>query len=183
MKTEHFTNETKNFMHVGGVTIPPGETREVDAVLLPGGSQDDALEPAVPLDPLAQLMNGSVAAITAALPTLSNADLARATELEEAGVARKSMLAALSVENLRRVAASQQDTEQQRAQGQNDQSDPLILLLAGSVVDIVEALPTLSDADLSRASAIEQVSLARKSMMAAISAETLRRANPVGESQ
>ncbi len=107
MSTVHHTNETKNFMHVGGVTIPPGETREVDAALLPGGVQDDVLVPDNQLDPLEQLMTGSVAAITAALPSLSDEDLARATELEEAGVARKSMLAALSAENLVRAAAKQ----------------------------------------------------------------------------
>lgn len=107
MKTEHYTNETKNFMHIGGVTIPPGETREVDATLLPGHAPDDGMAPDVPLDPLAQLMAGSVAVITAALPTLSDADLAHVTELEEAGVARKSMLAALSAENLARAAAKQ----------------------------------------------------------------------------
>lgn len=107
MKTEHFTNETKNFMHVGGVTIPPGETREVDATLLPGHEQEEVLPNGIPLDPLAQLMAGSVATITAALPTLSDADLAHVTELEEAGVARKSMLAALSAENLARAAAKQ----------------------------------------------------------------------------
>lgn len=104
MKTVHHTNETKKFMHVGGVTIPPGETREVDAALLPDHTLDDALEPDIPADPLVQLMAGSVATITVALPSLSDADLTRADELEQAGVARKSMLTALSAEILRRAA-------------------------------------------------------------------------------
>lgn len=104
MKTVHHTNETKNFMHVGGVTIPPGETREVDAALLPDHTPEAPLTPDVPVDPLVQLMASSVATITAALPSLSDADLTRADELEQAGVARKSMLTALSAEILRRAA-------------------------------------------------------------------------------
>lgn len=106
MKTVHHTNDTPNFMHVGGITIPPGETREVDAVLLPGhqpeedgGKSLDELD-----DPLVQLLTGSVSTVTAALQGLSDADLVRAGELEAAGVNRKSLMSALSVEQLRRVA-------------------------------------------------------------------------------
>lgn len=106
MKTVHHTNDTQNFMHVGGVTIPPGETRAVDAALLPDYEpEDDAGNgQAVPDDPLVLLLAASVATITAALPDLSDADLVRAGELEAAGVNRKSLMSALSVEQLRRVA-------------------------------------------------------------------------------
>lgn len=99
-----YTNETTKFMHVGGVTIPPGATRDVDASLLPG-PKPQAEEPAKPVmpDAIAELLKKKVGDVTAALAGLSDDDLAKAGEQEQAGRNRKSVVEAIAAEQLRRA--------------------------------------------------------------------------------
>lgn len=116
------TNDTRNFMHVGAVTIPPGETRDVDASLLPGYKPEGGAPDAAPVDPLAKLLAGAVKNVVGELPNLSVEDLARALELEQDGQARKSMIEAITVETLRRAAALGAPAAQQSGdQPQDDQ--------------------------------------------------------------
>lgn len=106
-----YTNETQNFMHVGSVTIPPGETRDVDPSLLDGYKPEPGPEEEQPVDLIAELLKASVKNITVELPGLSDEDLARAAVLEQGGQNRKSLLAALTEETLRRVAIAKEAGE------------------------------------------------------------------------
>lgn len=100
-----YTNETTHFVHIGGVTIPPGETRDVDATLLPGYEPPVLAppEPEVPPDLLAELLKASIKNIVPEMPGMSADDLARAVTLEEAGQKRRTLLEAFAAENLRRL--------------------------------------------------------------------------------
>lgn len=114
------TNETQKFLHIGAVTIPPGETRDVDASLLPGFKPVVGLpsQPEIPPDLLAELLKASIKNIVPELPGMSDDDLARAATLEAAGQHRKSLLEAFAAENLRRLtdAAAQGDAPRDDAQ-------------------------------------------------------------------
>ncbi|TCS35791.1 hypothetical protein EDC30_10990 [Paucimonas lemoignei] len=100
-----YTNETKNFQHIGAVTVPPGETRDVDPTLLAGYQPDAELQSeTVQLDPVAELLKESVSAVTAKLAELSDDDLAKISTLETEGKNRKSLVEAIAAETLRRAA-------------------------------------------------------------------------------
>lgn len=99
-----YTNETTKFQHIGGTTIPPGETRDVDPSLLPGPKAAAAkLDSAPPADPIVELLKKKVADVVESLAKLSNDDLAKAAALEQDGQNRKSLIEAMSAENLRRA--------------------------------------------------------------------------------
>lgn len=102
------TNETLKFLHIGAVTIPPGETRDVDPSLLPGYKPVVVPPPApeVPPDLLAELLKASIKNILPELPGMSDDDLARAVTLEETGQKRKSLLEQFAAENLRRLTVA-----------------------------------------------------------------------------
>lgn len=102
MKVPH-TNETPNFQHVGGVTIPPGETRDVDASLLPGHVPETAEPNAEPQDHIAELLKGSVKAVIAEFESMFDEELEHMAKLEAAGQNRKSMVEAIVAEQLRRA--------------------------------------------------------------------------------
>jgi hypothetical protein len=102
MKVPH-TNETQNFQHVGGVTIPPGETRDVDASLLPGHVADAPALDAEPLDHIAELLKGSVKAVTGEFGSMFDEELEHMAKLETAGQNRKSMIEAIVAEQLTRA--------------------------------------------------------------------------------
>lgn len=99
-----YTNETNKFLHIGSVTIPPNETREVDESLLPGQKPkaEEAKTP-VPPDAIAELLKKKVADVVAALHELSDDDLTKAAEQEQAGQNRKSVVEAIAAEQLRRA--------------------------------------------------------------------------------
>lgn len=98
-----YTNETDKFQHVGGLTIPPGETREVDPTMLPSYKPESARKEEAQSDPIADLLKKKVADVSAALPGLSDEDLATAEALEQDGQNRKSLIEAIAAENLRRA--------------------------------------------------------------------------------
>jgi hypothetical protein len=110
MHSVSYTNPTGNFQHVGAVTIPPYETRDVDETLLPGYVAPAEAETAASKaddspDLLAELLGSSVRVITEELPGLSDEDLARVATIEEAGANRKGVHEALAAETLRRAQA------------------------------------------------------------------------------
>ena len=112
MKTVPYTNNTEKTVHIGGATILAGETRDVDPSLLPDWNPD----PVHGLDisasglgtndasDLASLLKSNVKTVIDALSNLTTEQLAEATALEQAGLARKSLLEALSAETLKRAA-------------------------------------------------------------------------------
>ena len=95
-------------LYVAGVMIPPGETRHFEDDLLPPEFRSSA--PVVAEveagDPLAELLDGNVAEVTAGLAVLSDEFLARLAGLEAEGKARKGVLAAIAEEQLRRAEAA-----------------------------------------------------------------------------
>lgn len=103
------TNHGDTMLHVGGKVIRPGETRHIDAALVPESlhpqteqAQDDA-----PADPLLALLDGNAKEIAAALAGLSLDQLAELEAAEEAGKTRKGVMASIADERLRRADAAQ----------------------------------------------------------------------------
>jgi hypothetical protein len=91
--------------------IPPGETRHFDADLVPLHLRPAPVEPEVDetrYDPLAELIEGTVKEVAAALADLSDEDLSRLGDLEQAkgDAARKGVLSAIAEEILKRADAS-----------------------------------------------------------------------------
>lgn len=103
MKKVPYTNDTGKYVHIGSVTIPPGETRDVDETTLPDYKPESEKKSDSPADPLADLLKKNVADVKAVLPSLSEEDLARIADLEQAGQARKSLVEAIGAETLRRA--------------------------------------------------------------------------------
>lgn len=98
-----FFNETSRFVHIGAVTIPPNETRDVDPRLLPG-YQAPTAEKADADDPLLAVVALSVAKMAAGLPDLSDDELLRLEALEQAKEKpRQGALAEITQERLRRA--------------------------------------------------------------------------------
>jgi hypothetical protein len=107
------TNHGAMPLYVAGLMIPPGETRHFDADLVPLHLRPPAPEPEVDetqYDPLAELIEGNVKEVAAAIPGLSDDDLARLGELEQArgDHARKGVLSAIAEETLNRAEAAQE---------------------------------------------------------------------------
>ena len=103
MNKVSYTNETTKFQHVGGVTIPPGETRDVDPSLLPDYQPEGKAPEALPIDVIAEMLKGNVKDISAELVNLSDDELIHAAALEQDGQNRKSLIEAMTAENLRRA--------------------------------------------------------------------------------
>jgi hypothetical protein len=104
MKFVPHTNSFENTIHVGGVTIPAGETRDVDPSLLPGWEPEGDKMADLPADPIADMLKGNVKDVSAALELLSDDELHSALYLEERGQARKSLLELMAAEKLQRAA-------------------------------------------------------------------------------
>ncbi|NDP59571.1 MAG: hypothetical protein GZ090_09460 [Oxalobacteraceae bacterium] len=103
MNKVSYTNETRNFQHIGGVTVPPGETRDVDPSLLPDYQPEVPEQADAQGDPIAELLENNVKTVSAELANLSDDDLSHAALLEQDGQNRKSLIEAMSVETLRRA--------------------------------------------------------------------------------
>ena len=104
------TNNTKMAIYVAGAMIPPGETRHFDFNQVPPEFRPaPQVEPEdeTQFDPLAELIAHNVKDITAALPELSDEDLERLGDLEQAKgeTARKSLLSAIAEAQLTRAEA------------------------------------------------------------------------------
>jgi hypothetical protein len=99
-------NKTKMPIYVGSYMIAPGETRHFDEEDVPEHlrpAADAPVEVAAPTDPLAELLDGNVATVIAALTDLSLEDIERIGDLEQAGLARKGVLSAVAEELLARA--------------------------------------------------------------------------------
>ncbi len=102
-------NDTAMPIYVAGQMIPPGETRHFDPDQVPPHLRPKAPEPEpeAPSDSLAELLDHSVKDIVAQIPALSDADLERLGDLEQAkgGEARKTLLGAIAEAQLDRADA------------------------------------------------------------------------------
>ena len=97
-------NKGNSPIFVGGVMIPPGETRHFADDLLPPEFRSSA--PVVKdelTDPFAEILDGNVAEVTGALDLLNREWLVRLEAMEMAGKNRKGVLAAIAEEMLRRA--------------------------------------------------------------------------------
>lgn len=104
MKQVPIENKGWSPIFVGGVMIPPGETRHFADDLLPPEYRSAA--PVVQddlVDPFTELLDGNVAEVTGALDLLNREWLVRLEAMELAGKNRKGVLAAIAEEMLRRA--------------------------------------------------------------------------------
>lgn len=108
MKKIPCTNDTDKYITVGTVTIPPGQTRDVEETLHPDYHATQAEpESAAKVHPLAALLACTVPTIVEALPALALADLAQLAELENAGEKpRKTLLDAIAEQQLAKAGES-----------------------------------------------------------------------------
>lgn len=98
-------NKTAMPMYVGGLMIPPGETRHFDAHQVPAHLLPTApkvIEEPAP-DPLLAILLGAVAAVMIGLPTLTDEELDRLAALETEGKNRKGVLGGIAAEKLVRA--------------------------------------------------------------------------------
>ena len=104
-----YTNSHAHTEFIGGVMIPPGETREIDAThhpdyCAPGtGAGNDSPSHIVDV-----LLAGDVATLLAHVPVLSVDDLQELSDREQAGARRENVLSALA-EQLLTLASEQVD--------------------------------------------------------------------------
>lgn len=115
------TNNTKMPIYVAGSMIPAGETRHFDAHQVPPEFRPAApVAESHPVDSIAELLKGSVAAITAQFGTLSDQDLDRLEMLEaERTPPRKTLIEAISIERLTRAAALEEKKEAATGEGEH----------------------------------------------------------------
>lgn len=106
-------NKGRMPIYVGGVMIPPGETRHFEDDLLPPEFRSAApvVAEVAAGDPLGELLDGNVAEVTGGLDVLSDELLARLEAMEAEGKKRKGVLAAIAEELLRRAEARAADSE------------------------------------------------------------------------
>jgi len=103
MQKVPYTNDGSSFQHVGGTTIPPGETRDVDPSLLPDWKPESDGKPQEAPDPLLELLGGSIASVLEVLPAMTDGELEQLAALEAANKGRKGLLEAVAAEQLRRA--------------------------------------------------------------------------------
>lgn len=155
-----YQNDTDSPVHIGNVTIMPGNTRDVEETHIPGHKGKEIATQDTQPHPLGDLLKGNVGVVAQALNGMAFEDVELLGELEQAGQARKTLLAAIATEILARQAGMH-----------------LTQVLDGTLDDIVAALPALSVEDLAKANDMEQVGQAREVVMNAIAAEQLKRAD------
>ena len=104
------TNHGKTHLAVGSTLIPPGETRhfeeqDVPHYLRPNAPAEKPADP--PVDPLAEILNGNVASVVAALNGMLFTDIERLGELEQQGQARKGVLGPIADRLLQRASMAE----------------------------------------------------------------------------
>lgn len=107
-----YTNHSDVYVFIGGVMIPPGDTREVDGRLMPGyglpGEPGEKGDAPVAADPLVSILAGPVKGILAGLDALSDDEVEQLIALENGSdKPRSSLLEGLYAELLRRHGTAQ----------------------------------------------------------------------------
>lgn len=100
-----YTNNTAKFVHVGGVTIPPFDTREIDERLHPDYRPPVAPAAETPVSEMAVILAGSVATIVKGFDALADEELAELRAMEAgAEKPRSTLLKEIDEEVLTRAA-------------------------------------------------------------------------------
>lgn len=101
--------------YIGGVMIPAGETREIDATQHPDyRAPESGTTSDVPRHIVDVLLAGDAANLLAHIPALGAEDLQQLSDREQEGARRKDVLSAIAVQLL--TLASEQQDEQQNEQ-------------------------------------------------------------------
>lgn len=118
MKMKPFTNDTDRVIYLGNATIPPGQTRDVEETLHPDfAAEPKATAATEAADPLVDLLKGNTTSIKAALADLSEGELERLGDLEQAAAQpRKGVLGAIAEQIL---ALGQKKADSDAAAGQD----------------------------------------------------------------
>ncbi len=120
MKRIYIENKGPVAKFIGGKLLQPGEGREFDQVDVPAEHRPAAApaEEEAPdtLQPLKELLEKSIKAITPDLPALSAEQLQQLRALEEADQNRKGVLEAIAAEVLRRANEQIEAEEAERLQ-------------------------------------------------------------------
>jgi hypothetical protein len=100
MEKKPFHNALAVVAYIGGVMIPAGATRLVDAQFVPDAPAEAGPAPA---DPILELLDNNVGHVVEALPGLSDEDLDKVEAAENAGKTRKGVLEGIAADRLRRA--------------------------------------------------------------------------------
>lgn len=164
--------DAKHATTIGGKLLHPGDTRMVDAALVPAGQADRATstagKPAAPPVErnMAALQADTVKVITGQLPKLASEQLAELLTIERAqDKPRSGVTQAIEEEQLKRTAADEQPGDAALAE-----------LRDKSVEDITDVLPTLEMTELDRLQHLEsEADDPRSTLLDAIGAERSHR--------
>lgn len=109
-----YTNPHKHPEYIGGVMIPAGETREIDATHHPDYRPPESGTADTPQHIVDVLLAGEAANLLAHIPALGAEDLQLLSDREQEGARRKEVLSAIAVQLL--TLASEQQDEQKDEQ-------------------------------------------------------------------
>ena len=121
MEKVPYFNPGENPVYIGGTMVPPKDTRDVYASLIPGykpesSGSSSTSEPTYIVD---VLMQKPASEIIAAIPSLAIEDLEKLGEAEQTGPARQEVLAAIA-EHL--LSQANKAVEEQASSSQSGQS-------------------------------------------------------------
>lgn len=113
MRKIPFTNETNGYLVIGTVTIPPGQTRDVEDTLHPDYAVGrSASAETAPVDIVAMLLAGPLDELLKCLPALSPEDLDRLdTQEQQSEAPRSEVISAITELQLSRADAEQQPVD------------------------------------------------------------------------
>ena len=156
MKTVAFTNHKEHAVHIGNKMVMPGDTREVEATLLPDYEPPEqaAAKPNMPL--AEQLSEGKASDARAAIATLSDDDLQALADLEmNKKNQRSSVIEAIAKEQFKRAQLDGIDADTHEFEKSlRTQSDDMLHELAELHRDD-EALLSLINAEIAKREADE----------------------------
>ena len=107
------SNTSGETRYVGGKMIPPGETRHIDERLLPPDARPEkAASAAAPApDKLRALLDQDARLVKREFPNLTDTELSQLDAMEKTGKARRSLLSAITQEQLVRADAKAREAE------------------------------------------------------------------------
>ncbi len=118
-----YTNPHKHPEYIGGVMIPAGETREIDATHHPDYRPPESGTAEAPQHIVDVLLAGEAANLLAHIPALGAEDLQLLSDREQEGARRKDVLSAIAVQLLT-LASEQQDEQRDDEQTGAGESQP-----------------------------------------------------------
>lgn len=136
-----YTNPHKHPEYIGGVMIPAGETREIDATHHPDYRPPESGTADTPQHIVDVLLAGEAANLLAHIPALGAEDLQLLSDREQEGARRKEVLSAIAVQLL--TLASEQQDEQKDEQAdtgesQTNTADPAVAATGGESQSVAD---------------------------------------------